>query len=153
VVDKLLKQEMTPAGELYRDNRPRFAFKPEYETVSKWKISGEPVLTYDVSERNEIQLHWKTNAHSEMINYFMVERSWDDQEFEEIERISPPAKQLYFEALMNADKIPSGSVYYRIQSVDFYGKKSQTSNTVSYTYLKNNNKRTTIGNLISPASS
>ncbi|KAA6311077.1 hypothetical protein EZS27_037731, partial [termite gut metagenome] len=42
-------------------------------------------------------------------------------------------------------------VYYRIQPVDFYGKKSQASHTVSYTYLKNNNKRTTIGNLISPA--
>lgn len=150
VEDKLLNQEITPAGEFYRNNHPDFAFNRKNEVISTWQFTDKPKLTYDLSERNEIQLHWNMKCNPEMIGEFIVERSTDNNEFKEITQINSSDRWLYFEGLMNANKIPSGSVYYRVRGIDLSKKESLISNVISYNYLKNKQNSPTVGNLVTP---
>lgn len=151
VQDKLLSQVITPAGKFYRDNHPDFAFNPKNEVVSNWVINEVPKLNYSLTERNEFMLQWDTNIDKEMIGSYLVERSTDNKNFAQIASISPEEKNIYFEAIEKIAALPSKSVYYRVQLVDYKGEKAGVSNTVSYHYLPNNADKLSAGNITTPA--
>jgi hypothetical protein len=150
VKDKLLTQELTPAGSFYRDNAPGFAFNLKNEVVPQWNFSEVPLLRYTLSKRNEIRLEWAMKSSSEMVNRFAIERSTDNKVFKEVGAVERPAQQAYAEPLMDVSKIPSGAVYYRVRAVVPGGKAELLSNTISYSYLKNQKNLITAGNLIAP---
>lgn len=142
VNDKLIKQEITPAGEFYRDNDPEFAFNHKHEFIPRWHLTNSPILTYDISERNEIQLHWNIeNSDEEMISGYAVERSLDGSNFKEVAFIKPSQDKIFFESMMNSKDIPSNSVYYRVKAFDIQKKKSVTSNIVSYNYIEKKSQK------------
>lgn len=152
VNDKLIKQEITPAGEFYRDNHPDFAFNLQHEFIPTWHWMNAPVLTYDLSERNEIQLYWNiSNKDEEMISGYSVERSMDKNNFKEIAYVKSSQNKLYFENLMSSNEAASNSVYYRVKAIDMQRKKTLVSNVVSYNYLENKNNDVTVGQLTSNA--
>jgi hypothetical protein len=151
VNDKLLKQELTPAGRFYRDNKPGFAFNSKNEVIPGWNSNEAPVLSYNLSEKKEMKLHWIIKNDSEMVSRYIIERSIDNKEFKGTGTIRPPAKQMFAEPLMEESSIPSGTVYYRVRVADLYGKTGQVSNTISYSYLKNKKSLPVAGNLIAPA--
>jgi hypothetical protein len=147
VKEKLLDQKITPAGEFYRDNHPGLAFNSQNEVVPVWKMIHAPKLTYELSERNEIELFWDLAYPAEMIGGYAVERSLDNEHFLEIKHIDSQSQRLFFEALMDKKDVPNETVYYRIQLLDLYGKKCLTSNIVSYSYIKNQAVMPVVGNL------
>ncbi|MDB5143657.1 MAG: hypothetical protein JWQ66_2370 [Mucilaginibacter sp.] len=151
VKDKLLSQELTPAGSFYRDNTPGFAFNVKNQVIPKWNFSEGPVLSYTLSKSNEIRLEWVMKNSSEMVNRFTIERSTDNRMFKEIGTVSRPAQQVYTEPLIGISKNPAGAVYYRIRAIDPSGKAELLSNAVSYSYLKNQKNLIAAGNLIATA--
>jgi len=137
---------LTPAGLYYKADKSQMAFDSRYEVIPSWKIIEVPVLSYTFSkESKQIQLTW-TDYNEEMISDFIIERSIDNKEFNEIGRIENSSVKEYADPLLDTTTI--GSVYYRIKSVG-YNNTIKTSNVVKYEFLKNN-RDVTIGELIVP---
>ncbi len=141
-----LKGDLTPAGAYYKSDKSELAFDARNEVIPSWKIYDTPVLSYDYAkENNQIHLSW-TDYNDEMISSYIIERSRDNEVYNEINRLEVPYLKEYSDPLLDTTTV--GSVYYRIKSVGYDGT-IKASNVVKYEYLKNE-KEVTIGELSVP---
>ena len=121
---------ITPAGELYRDNKPNVAFRKINEVIPTYKLPAQrkPVLSLNPSDDNsKISLNWE-NTNQEFAYDVVVERKADDGTFVEIYRTNAAAIPATYSELPDFNEIKKYT--YRVRLLFNNGTEQISSEKV-----------------------
>ncbi|MDD3078442.1 MAG: glycosyl hydrolase [Paludibacter sp.] len=104
---------VTPAGELYRDSKPPVAFNRVNEVIPTYKFRSSSVsFSMAISSDNsKLDLSW-TNSSQEFAYNVVVERKFDDEDFQEIYSTNQTSLASYQDM---PDLTQAGKYTYRVR--------------------------------------
>lgn len=103
---------VTPAGEFYRDNKPKVAFNRSNEIVPGYKFSSsKPTLSIAGSGNSTLTLNWE-NSDQEFAKEIVVEKKADGGNYAEIFRTNQTSQISYSD---NHDVNSTGRFKYRMR--------------------------------------
>ena len=103
---------ITPAGEYYRDNKPKIAFNRSNEIIPAYKFtSSKPAMTITGSGNSTLTLNWE-NSDQEFAKEIVLEKKADGGEYAEILRTNQTSQSTFTD---NHDVNATGRFKYRLR--------------------------------------
>ena len=103
---------ITPAGEYYRDNKPKIAFNRSNEIIPAYKFtSSKPAMTITGSGNSTLTLNWE-NSDQEFAKEIVLEKKADSGEYTEILRTNQTSQSTFTD---NHDVNATGRFKYRLR--------------------------------------
>ena len=117
----------TPAGDLYRDNKPTFAYNKTNEVVPTWSNKSITINETVLSGDSAVSVSWN-NRNGGLVDEFIVLRNDNGTGFKEVARL-PRYMESYID--VEGTSVPGYSTY-KIQSVMRTGSTLSTGEVTAY---------------------
>ena len=109
----ILGGSLTPAGELYRDNKPDFAFSRVNEVIPSWTAKAVELNDPEVISGTGVKLQWSDNNYG-LVDQFIIERKINDGNYTEIGRVAQNATYEFIDTDWSKS---AGTVRYRVKTL------------------------------------
>ncbi len=117
----------TPAGDMYRDNKPTFSYNPHNEVIPTWSNKSFTISNPVISGDTAIMIPWN-NRNGGLVDHFIVSRSDNGAAYKEIARVPK-----YIEGYVDVEgSAISGYSKYKVQSVMKSGSTMSSSEVTTY---------------------